>query len=244
MRSLTPLDIPEASAEPESPEDPEATDREQELEPRRGFFARLFGRRRIREARESDPPDSINPAEPTTEATMAPAPHQAAPGAGEPGVAPPARIGAPATEAGRRPGHDEPVFAALESDADVGPTHDEPVFAALESDADVGPTQDEPVFAALESDAVMDPTQDEPVFAALVSDADMDPKQDEAATAADQPAAVEAGERMRETPPAGVPDISAELRTAEEVAAEHVKAVLTSMLDRLGAAHHRPFSRA
>jgi hypothetical protein len=40
------------------------------------------------------------------------------------------------------------------------------------------------------------------------------------------------------------PDISAELKAAEEVAAEQVTAVLTSVLDRLGAAHHRPFSRA
>jgi hypothetical protein len=40
------------------------------------------------------------------------------------------------------------------------------------------------------------------------------------------------------------PDISAELAAAEETAAEEVRAVLTSMLDRLGTAHHRPFSRA
>jgi len=39
-------------------------------------------------------------------------------------------------------------------------------------------------------------------------------------------------------------DISAELMTAEEAAAEEVTAVLTAVLDRLGAAHHRPFSRA
>lgn len=39
-------------------------------------------------------------------------------------------------------------------------------------------------------------------------------------------------------------DISAELKAAEEVAAEQVTAVLTGVLDRLGAAHHRPFSRA
>ncbi|HEX3434035.1 MAG TPA: hypothetical protein VHT25_08245 [Solirubrobacteraceae bacterium] len=39
-------------------------------------------------------------------------------------------------------------------------------------------------------------------------------------------------------------DISAEIRAAEEVAAEEVTAVLTGVLDRLGAAHHRPFSRA
>jgi hypothetical protein len=40
------------------------------------------------------------------------------------------------------------------------------------------------------------------------------------------------------------PDIAAELKTAEEVAAEEVTAVLTAVLDRLGAAHHRPFSRS
>jgi hypothetical protein len=40
------------------------------------------------------------------------------------------------------------------------------------------------------------------------------------------------------------PDIAAELKAAEEVAEEEVSAVLTAVLDRLGAAHHRPFSRA
>lgn len=39
-------------------------------------------------------------------------------------------------------------------------------------------------------------------------------------------------------------DLGAELKAAEEVAAKEVKAVLTAVLDRLGAAHHRPFSRA
>ncbi len=39
-------------------------------------------------------------------------------------------------------------------------------------------------------------------------------------------------------------DIAAELEAAEEVAAEEVAAVLSAVLDRLGAAHHRPFSRS
>jgi hypothetical protein len=39
-------------------------------------------------------------------------------------------------------------------------------------------------------------------------------------------------------------DIAAELERAEEAAEEQVTAVLTGVLDRLGAAHHRPFSRA
>ncbi len=45
-------------------------------------------------------------------------------------------------------------------------------------------------------------------------------------------------------PPAEVHDIAAELRAAEEAATAEVTAVLTAVLDRLGAAHHRPFSRA
>ncbi len=48
----------------------------------------------------------------------------------------------------------------------------------------------------------------------------------------------------RETQAEQVDDISAELIAVEEVAAEEVSAVLAAMLDRLGAAHHRPFSRA
>jgi hypothetical protein len=41
-----------------------------------------------------------------------------------------------------------------------------------------------------------------------------------------------------------VADISAELRAAEEAATAEVTAVLAAVLDRLGAAHHRPFSRS
>lgn len=40
------------------------------------------------------------------------------------------------------------------------------------------------------------------------------------------------------------PDISAELLALEESSAAETTAVLTAVLDRLGAAHHRPFSRA
>jgi microcystin-dependent protein len=51
-----------------------------------------------------------------------------------------------------------------------------------------------------------------------------------------------------EAPPAAeqepTADLAAELQAAEEVAVEEVTAVLTAVLDRLGAAHHRPFSRA
>jgi hypothetical protein len=39
-------------------------------------------------------------------------------------------------------------------------------------------------------------------------------------------------------------DLAAELTALEESMAEQVTAVLTTVLDRLGAAHHRPFSRS
>ncbi len=38
-------------------------------------------------------------------------------------------------------------------------------------------------------------------------------------------------------------DLSEELKAAEEAAAEETAVALTAVLDRLGAAHHRPFSR-
>ena len=40
------------------------------------------------------------------------------------------------------------------------------------------------------------------------------------------------------------PDLAAELATLEESLAAETQAVLTAVLDRLGAAHHRPFSRS
>ena len=40
------------------------------------------------------------------------------------------------------------------------------------------------------------------------------------------------------------PDIAAELLALEESSAAETTAVLTAVLDRLGAAHHRPFSRS
>jgi hypothetical protein len=53
---------------------------------------------------------------------------------------------------------------------------------------------------------------------------------------------------QREIPAESIGDISAELMAAEDVTAEEVTAevtaVLTAVLDRLGAAHHRPFSRS
>jgi hypothetical protein len=48
----------------------------------------------------------------------------------------------------------------------------------------------------------------------------------------------------RDSPSDANADTAAELERAEEAAEEQVTAVLTGVLDRLGSAHHRPFSRA
>ncbi len=77
------------------------------------------------------------------------------------------------------------------------------------------------ITAAVEHDAPPATPQDAPSASAAVDD---DPAAD---------VAVE--------PPA---DIATEILAAEEAAAEQVTAVLTGVLDRLGSAHHRPFSRS
>jgi hypothetical protein len=56
--------------------------------------------------------------------------------------------------------------------------------------------------------------------------------------------APEAPASEQETAAGQMSDLSAELMAAEEAGTEEVTAVLTAVLDRLGAAHHRPFSRA
>ncbi|MFI4992622.1 MAG: hypothetical protein ACHQCH_03260 [Solirubrobacterales bacterium] len=56
---------------------------------------------------------------------------------------------------------------------------------------------------------------------------------------------IEPGQPALEDAPAEeTQDIAAEPKAAEEAEMEQVTAVLTAVLDRLGAAHHRPFSRA
>jgi hypothetical protein len=62
-------------------------------------------------------------------------------------------------------------------------------------------------------------------------------------------ARLDAGEAPDGDDAGRIDDLSAELMaaedvTAEQVSAEEVTAVLTAVLDRLGAAHHRPFSRS
>lgn len=69
--------------------------------------------------------------------------------------------------------------------------------------------------------------------------------------AASEPALLDTGEAVAETkqpvapePPLPVAGVSADLATLEAEMAEQDEAMLTAMLDRLGAAHHRPFSRS
>ncbi|HUN79067.1 MAG TPA: hypothetical protein VMU32_09115 [Solirubrobacteraceae bacterium] len=50
-------------------------------------------------------------------------------------------------------------------------------------------------------------------------------------------------EPVVEPEPEAAPDLAAELAAVEEAMAEQDAALLTAVLDRLGAAHHRPFSR-
>jgi hypothetical protein len=150
---------PEPTAfETDEPE-PEATtvpETESEPEPRRGFFARLFGRRRKTEPRAS------------YEQKTAVEAHDA--------FAAVRQVLAPETFAAEHP------FVAAPEVRELDP---EPAATAPES---------------------------------TMSEPDTDPEQAD--------------------------DISAELLAAEEAGVEEVTAVLTAVLDRLGAAHHRPFSRS
>ena len=169
-----PVAEPAASEPEEAPvAEPQAT-AEPASEPRRGFFARLFGRRRRAEAIES------------SEATAAP----------ERSADPPAEQEADTSAPMRSPEQPDAFAAVREA-------------LAPETFATTHP------FAALPD--VKPAAEPQPV----------------------EPAAIERDSRAEQ-----VGDISAELMAAEEVAEEEVTAVLTAVLDRLGAAHHRPFSRS
>jgi hypothetical protein len=154
-----------AEAAPTEPEaEPEAAPAQPEREPRRGFFARLFGRRRRTEPLASS---------------------------------------------------EETVAAALS--ADTAGDRAAPAQSPAQPDA----------FAAVRQALAPEVFTTAHPFAALP---DVKP--------APEPPAIE-----REAQAEQVENISAELLAAEEVTAEEVTAVLTAVLDRLGAAHHRPFSR-
>jgi len=164
-----------ATLEPESTTEPEP-------EPRRGFFARLFGRRRSR-AQEASTVSLIEH-EPESEQ--------------------------PSDEAGS-PEHD----SGFEQELGLAPEQ-----ATVVSEQ---PT-DEPL------ETVGDPLDERPADITSAADEQQLAAPEASASAADEPVQPD--------------DTSARTKLAEEIAAEEVTAVLTGVLDRLGAAHHRPFSRA
>jgi hypothetical protein len=180
---------PQLAAEAEQSEDAEweyepEPEPEPESEPRRGFLARLFGRRR-RPALE-----------------LAPLPVD--------------------------PDPDAEADAQAEADAAAIP-EDLDGYEALGSGADtIEWPAEEAVEAAPESPpAAVAPGEDADGQQPVAQDCDGDAATLEEPIEGEQPS-----------------ELSADLQAAEEIAAEEVTAVLTSMLDRLGTAHHRPFSRA
>lgn len=157
---------------------------------RRGFFARLFARRR------SAVPEP--PAVPTPEVERDDA-HE---------------------PLSREPVAEKPVAEKPESGEVIAeePVAEEPIADEMPA-ADLSAeklTADEPTADASTAD---EPTGEEP---AAIESARLEPAADD-------------------EPPR---DLAGELAAAEEVTAEQVQSVLTGVLDRLGAAHHRPFSRS
>jgi hypothetical protein len=175
---------PPDTAHAEAAEAAEPTEPANAPEPRRGFFARLFARRR-RSAVSARPVASA----------------------------------APVASAEARPADEPDAFAAV--------THALAPKSIAEADPFAPPA---PAVRAPAASLPATPGSATPSLAAPAA----------LSSAAPSPTA------PAPSPPA---DISAELMAAEEVAAAHVTAeevtaVLTAVLDRLGAAHHRPFSRS
>ena len=203
-------------AEPVAQDEPIATEPAASGEPRRGFFARLFGRR----ARRSSPADTVEDLDMTAEDVDLAAVE-------EPDVA------------GKDPG------PAPVEDIDIAALDPDPIDEAL----DLPEPDEEPVLDGAERADDADVSGDEQPEQRATDAASPAPASDSDPLADDQPLA-ETTRPDRELTPTGAadgqaaaPDLSAELKAAEEVAAGQVTAVLSAVLDRLGSAHHRPFSR-
>jgi hypothetical protein len=149
----------------------------------------------------------------------------------------------------------EPAAAAAEPPA-VEPVVEEPLAAEPPPEEPVATIEPETrpgffarLFRRRPKDQTLSQTAVEPE---LTIEAEPDPEPEIAPSEQRQPEAIEIVEPgpistenpPREEAPSDIPDIAAELKAAEEAATEEVTAVLTAALDRLGAAHHRPFSRA
>jgi pilus assembly protein FimV len=184
-------------------------------EPRRGFFARLFGRRRTARATE---PMSEHATDVEADEELSAA-----------------RQDEPEADSYETIS-DWEAEVELEAERGGEPQLDanDEVERQAQPDAvhepEPGPTR------ALELEVDGEPTLE----AGLDARRQLEPIDD--AAAVELPSSASAGEEPAEAPAAH--DIAAELEAAEAIAAEQVTAVLTGVLDRLGAAHHRPFSRA
>jgi hypothetical protein len=136
----------------------------------------------------------------------------------------------------------------------------EPVAAHEPASSPAAETKSKPMpTAEAQAEPVHIESAIESLQARYLAELDLDadeptPAPEEATTAEEAPQATigepscsaedEPPETAVQTPSDPPVDLAAELQAAEEVAAEEVAAVLTAVLDRLGAAHHRPFSRA
>jgi hypothetical protein len=227
---VLPEDTPEALAAsaPAQETQDEPDDIEPSVAPRRGFFARLFGRRRRPDTAAEPPPGEGSDGAPASELI-----------ADEPLAELGEELDAELTEEAIA---EEPVAELGEEPvAELG---EEPVAEVGEEPvAEVG---EEPVAELAEEPAA--PPEGEPLSSAEAS-APPEPAVDLHAEPAEQPSAgseppsASTQSAGAEAQAAG-DGLAAELKAAEEVAADEVTAVLTAVLDRLGAAHHRPFSRA
>jgi hypothetical protein len=205
------VDFPErARLEQLAPAGDRAPKAAPEVEPRRSFFARLFGR--LRKQAAGDGLDAFTTTEPSPESDE-----------GAVQAPPPRELSAMATAAR--------MSESREALATLGPAEEEL--------ATVGP--DAPATAEAKEPAAVEP--EEPAILEAKEPAAVEPEAP-ATVETDRGAGAETGALTQAHAGKGL-NIPTEPGAAEEVAAEQqVTAVLTAALDRLGAAHHRPFSRA
>ncbi len=211
---------PEPAAEPE-PTTAAALELVPDPEPRRGFFARLFGRRRVQAPVERDPlADDAHGDEPVEHTAVTE------------GSAEPHDEGGHA-ETAPKPSDAHAAWAAW-----AAPTAPAPAAEPELAPAASFKNQPEPVTAEPHP-----PASVEHAFA-IVEPAIEDVHATGAIGAPGSPMDSHGQADQSELAAGEIADISAGIKADEEVAAEEVTAVLTGVLDRLGAAHHRPFSRA
>lgn len=217
---------------------------EEQPEQAEGSFAASFPLKALEDQGEHDPlPETASESDPQPE--------------GEPEAGPARRLGFFARLFGRRRAErtatDEPGLHGPEITEDE---YSDPALAADElaaSDETPTYTADEVSFsdqdltlaaevALVETELDAEPVPTPGAPRTLGSIAPATPAAADASMAADH---LESDDALEHPSPSDAhADIAAELERAEEAAEEQVTAVLTGVLDRLGSAHHRPFSRA